>query len=236
MSNHTKFIKTPLINILKEGISATQSIGYGIDSYPICDYIMQSVFLRITGAQEQKLKCICWELATNDYDYRFLKKGNLFLYYSSYSEKINLFEDIIEQINNKNYIKNNKFEFDFKALLEKHKSVTVQLLEVFENSHWIIWKKKKFGEYKYIWNKDKSILDKNGRIITEDIYKHLYDERNRVAHNTLSYQENLPTLDKLKSDDHKYDNYFLYFSILILIDEIFMYLYDEYLDALENHI
>ena len=31
---------------------------------------MQSIFMKMTGAQEQKMKCICWEIATIDFDLR----------------------------------------------------------------------------------------------------------------------------------------------------------------------
>jgi hypothetical protein len=34
---------------------------------------MQSIFIKMTGFQEQKLKCIVWELATDDYEYRYHK-------------------------------------------------------------------------------------------------------------------------------------------------------------------
>ena len=55
------------------GIPANAGIGNGIETYPLGDYIMQSVFLKMTGFQEQKMKCICWELASNDYEYRYYR-------------------------------------------------------------------------------------------------------------------------------------------------------------------
>lgn len=42
-----------------------------MESYPLCEYVMQSLFLKLTGAQEQKLKCICWDIATHNYEYRY---------------------------------------------------------------------------------------------------------------------------------------------------------------------
>ena len=77
-SQHSEFILTPILNILKDGISASRAIGDGMDVYPMGEYLMQSLFLKMTGAQEQKLKCICWDLATLDYEYRydFLNKKN----------------------------------------------------------------------------------------------------------------------------------------------------------------
>lgn len=69
--SHKKFILSPLSDILKNATSATFGLRNGIETYPTFDYILQSVFLKMTGAQEQKMKCICWELATYDYDYRY---------------------------------------------------------------------------------------------------------------------------------------------------------------------
>ena len=68
---HTKFILTPVFEILKDCVNATKGIGTGIETYPLCDYIMQTTFLKMTGASEQKLKCILWEIATNDYTFRY---------------------------------------------------------------------------------------------------------------------------------------------------------------------
>lgn len=62
--NHNKFILLPISEILKDVATASVGVGTGIETYPLCDYVMQSVFLKMTGSQEQKMKCICWELAS----------------------------------------------------------------------------------------------------------------------------------------------------------------------------
>lgn len=69
MNKHKDFILSPIINILQEVASANYGIANGIETYPLSEHVMQSVFLRMTGFQEQKMKSICWELATNDYEY-----------------------------------------------------------------------------------------------------------------------------------------------------------------------
>ncbi len=66
------------------------------------------------------------------------------------------------------------------------------------------------------------------------MYESLYKQRNRVAHNTLSYQQNLPTLKTLLNENYQYDNYFIYFSILVLIDNIFISLYEHYLKVVNQ--
>ena len=102
ISQHSEFILTPLIRILKDGIAACRAIGSGIDSYPMGEYLMQSLFLKMTGAQEQKMKCICWELATLDYDYRYEFLNKKYGECSTYSSKNNIFNDLIEIIRKEN--------------------------------------------------------------------------------------------------------------------------------------
>ena len=63
----------------------------------------------------------------------------------------------------------------------------------------------------------------------------LYRQRNRIAHNTLSYQQNLPELEMLKGENELTRNYFFWFSILVLIDEIFMELYNVYSKCLKEN-
>src|SRR5699024_4505653 len=63
------------------------------------------------GAQEQKLKCICWEMATYDYVYRraYLDKVKSdYGEFSTYEQKNNVYKQIIHEI--KNY--NNNFEIE----------------------------------------------------------------------------------------------------------------------------
>ena len=76
-NTHTKFILTPILSILKESIIACRGIGIGIETQALSEYVLQTTFLKMTGALEQKMKCICWEIASNDYEYRYqyLKKN-----------------------------------------------------------------------------------------------------------------------------------------------------------------
>lgn len=57
-----------------------------------------------------------------------------------------------------------------------------------------------------------------------------YRERNRCAHNTRSYQHNLPSLQNMMADDYKLQNYFLFMSIILLLDEIYVKLFEIYLE------
>lgn len=100
---HTDFILTPIKSILDEGVNACQSLSSGIESFPISEYHLQSLFLRMTGASEQKMKCIFWQMATDDVQYRYK-----YLNYqgigecSTYASKNVVFKDLIAQICKKN--------------------------------------------------------------------------------------------------------------------------------------
>lgn len=67
---HGDFIKEPLINIYINGLQACSVLSDTIDNYPLREYCLQSIFLRMCGAQEQKLKCILWDLASYDLEFR----------------------------------------------------------------------------------------------------------------------------------------------------------------------
>ncbi|MFG1497859.1 hypothetical protein ABMA57_14605 [Saccharospirillum sp. HFRX-1] len=250
MTNNN-FILSSISTMLEDAASATNSTSDGIETFPLCDYIMQSVFLKMTGALEQKMKSITWEMATNNYEYRYKRYSKKPLgECSSYQEKTSVYKDLIDQIEK---VKNRSFN---PSSINKSKilsDTTMQVENSFFNSNLMIWAQRSFNDYRAIWSlvsevffiKDKSNLftDKSqlpspvsNRNSLVDMYtKHLYRHRNKIAHNTLSYQQNLPTLNTLVDIDYKYDNYFVYFSILILIDEIFITLFNEYLNSLENY-
>lgn len=96
---HTDFILTTIRSVLEQGINASQSLPLGIESYPISEYLLQSIFLRMTGASEQKMKCIFWQMATDDVEYRYKYLGYQNLgECSSYFSKNTAFRDLLAQI------------------------------------------------------------------------------------------------------------------------------------------
>lgn len=245
---HKKFILSPIKDILEEGISASIGIGDGIEAYPLCDYVMQSVFLKMTGAQEQKMKCICWELASNDYEYRYYRFTlNKLGECSNSKEKKEVYKDLVEQIIIRGSIKFDDININKLEILNRTKA---EIENAFSSTNLLIWSKKSFDEYTQIWegisedyfassgknlfSNISNISGGNGISLEEMYDKYLYKHRNRVAHNTLSYQQNLPTLKTLVQDGYQYNNYFIYFAILVLIDNIFIELYKDYIQKLEE--
>lgn len=241
---HTKFILTPIFEILKDCVNATKGIGIGIETYPLCDYIMQTTFLKMTGASEQKLKCILWEIATNDFDFRyeFLKPQTSYGECSRLDDKKKVFKALKTQVkvlnSDKEYLK--KVFYD-KTKREIQDRASQEIIDLFEHSIVSIWQG---NQFKYFKNNSKSFLQNhfcNFRNTNKDIslIEQVIDydtivwrHRNRCAHNLKSYQINLPDLSTLVNKDYDYENYFFRFSVLILLDEIFMKLYSEYLGLL----
>ena len=94
---HGDFILTPLFDIMADGFSAMNALGDGIENTPMIEYHIQSMFLKMTGAQEQKMKCICWDLASNDYRYRYeYLNAKSYGEHSEYKVKTFIYNDLIE--------------------------------------------------------------------------------------------------------------------------------------------
>lgn len=241
--NHDNFILSPISAILKDVVSASAGVGNGIETFPLCDYVMQSVFLKMTGAQEQKMKCICWELATNDYEYRYYKFTQSKLgECSNYKDKKDIYKDLVTQIKKHSSSFSLPTSIDKVAILS---NTTSAIENIFLDSNLLIWAQKSFNEYQAILkevkpmhfaNDDNSLftVTKSGISLKSIYEEHLYKRRNKIAHNTQSYQQNLPTLKTLINEKYKYENYFVYFATLILIDNIFIVLYKEYLQTLQD--
>jgi len=241
---HTKFILSPITDILKDVVFASKGVGDGIETFPLCDYVMQSVFIKMTGFQEQKLKCVCWEMASVDFEYRYDYSTEPQKERSAYKDKQPVYKDLVEQI------KKRSTSFDMPNDIDKEKILTTttkSIKDTFENTNLSIWSQKSFNEYGIIWSEveKKHFANDNTNLFMspakeqdfslQKIYKdYLYRHRNRIAHNTQSYQQNLPTLKTLENPNFKYENYFVWFSTLVLIDAIFIALYDKYLNTFDD--
>ena len=216
--NHNNFILSPVNEILKDMVTASSGIGNGIESFPLFEYIMQSTFLKITGAQEQKMKCIVWVLATHDYEYRYNRfTQNQLGECSNYFEKQRIYKEIIEQIK-----KHGRKDFDIESIDKNTilKQTTQFIEETFLNTNIAISLKRSFNEYSFIWKDitDNYFATKDNLFVhtasitgkPEDtllkMYEYLYAHRNRIAHNTLSYQQNLSSLKVLIKEEYKLNN------------------------------
>lgn len=229
MSKHEEFINSPIESVMLEGISAITPINTGIETYPLNDYLLKTIFLQMTGFQEQKFKCIAWEMATEDFEFRrvFLKdyasQG-----FSTYDSKKSIYQNLMILLD-----RGELSESDRKLIVNESKDI---ICKIFKESNFQYWNgntyiefkgniKNKIG-YKGIAKKGEgyNLLESEGQKVYDMLYRH----RNRLAHNTFSYQRNLPTLHELENKEFGDSNYFTWFYILIVIDKIMIKLYNEF--------
>jgi hypothetical protein len=181
------------------------------------------------------MKCICWELATYDYEYRYKRYtlkplGEC----STYEEKKTIYKDLIDQI--KKHIPN----FEVSTFLNKEQIKATTLSEIhsiFSDTNLSTWSQKNFVEFStnttLIQNNHFGSMNNLFENVLQARYTQLYTHRNRSAHNTLSYQQNLPTLQTIVNEGYRYDNYFVRFALLTLLDKIFIALYIKYIELLD---
>lgn len=261
MSIHSSFILTPVSDILEDSIKSTRGITDGIDIYPLCDYIFQTLFVKMTGAQEQKFKCICWDFATVDYETR----RNIFFSWnlgecSRLEDKEAVLTEMI------NAIKRLEPSFDASSAFSAQDifNETKQIIsDFYRKSHLKGFLERNYNEYEYIISqlphdcisygqskKKKMFFGKCDNCRHQgdatkpltcvkkygfrEIYDKLYKHRNRCAHNLTSYQQNLPSFKTLCDGQYIFENYFLRFFILILIDKIIVAIYRCFFDKLDN--
>jgi len=185
MSKHDKFILMPMNTILKDAILATSGIGNGIETYPLCDYIIQSIFLKMTGYQEQKMKCIAWEIATNDFDYRrkLLNNEDKLGEYSTFEAKNKIYKIIYKQIEkfDLNFkFKDNVYIDDIKKRVKKNSFELVK--EVFENTNLMVWNQNSYSQFlKSKIIEEEQYLKDGKNLLGEKLkneYEELYNQRN----------------------------------------------------------
>lgn len=261
---HSKFITTSIAEILFDAANATCCAQQGINIQPLSDYIMQSVFIKLTGAQEQKIKCICWELATVDFDTRRELYTNWQHGECSHIKDKNAVLNIL--INN---IIKRKPDFDADNAIDRTfvlNNAKAILAKFFESANIKGFSGKEYNDFLTIFGAIEpeciyySQETKGGRkrsfftncdncIHKKDInkiytcsnkknlgfmYECMYNHRNRCAHNLTSYQQNLPALTTLRNVDYVYENYFIRFLLLLIIDIIIVKLYDTFLEEIKK--
>lgn len=241
---HKDFILLPITKIINEATVAVRMLDEGIQTNPLMNYLFHSIFMQMTGSQEQKFKCVCWEIAAIDYDFRYMwlngkGEGNIGEC-SCYDDKTKVYKVLLKHFGEDNVSAiNTLFDEEKKDLLQKAK----QCVEELGKQHLFKPASTKLDEFisfaSNIKKEDlitqdslfsnKKVLDKT----IKEIYEHkLYRQRNRNAHNTLSYQTNTPTFNQLIAKDAYFDNYFIYFYLLILIDGIIRILFDRWCKSL----
>lgn len=258
MRKHESFILTPISKVLDEAQFALAPLEGNIDNYPLLDYVMQSLYLKMTGFQEQKVKCISWELATDDYALRYERyKKHLLGECSSYKDKKQVFMDLVSILEKGNKGSSVLSDLERTNILLSTKS---EIQDFGEKPQLFGWAEKSLADFCKLFDKcGKECVLYVNQCVASDILGHcancskksgidaceiiqvmtLIDafdvaiqHRNRCAHNTTSFQQNLPALDNLQKKEYILENYFVRFALLMIIDKVFVALFKKYLEQM----
>ena len=245
---HLTFINSSIVGIMRDVVSSANLLGDGMAFYAVHGYLLQSLLLQMTGAQEQKMKCICWELATNNLQYRYIRyyKGWTLSECSTLENKSIVYKDLMKAVQRMD--SNYKPYPDNAARLTLRDGVLNQMSAVFDGTNIAKLRKKEFESFITTFgtfaesnfvpdngpllkngNKEAPLAQINADTKMYAVYHLLYTHRNRCAHNTPSYQLNLPHLDELKDETYQtYNNIFMFYATLLLIDEVFRKVFAHY--------
>ena len=243
---YAKFITTPIFKILENCANATKGIDDKIDNFPLCEYIMQTTFLKMTGASEQKLKCILKVIAANDFDFldaKFL--NNRYGECSTIEVKKEVFKNLTNAILKLDPLNTSRIShiYDNATKADIKKKATSEITDLFCTSIVSKWREKDYLFFKgnatnyfsdnlFCQSSNKGALTLiDGNLNYEQI---VYIHRNNCAHNLDSIKTYFPDLPKLKEKSCNYNNYFFRFALLVLLDEIFIKLYKEYCKSLQK--
>ena len=212
---HKEFILTPLSSLIEQTLQPLDLYKGQICNYIMKEYVLQTLFMKLTGCMEQKAKCILWDIATHDFEYRrdFLRNNSSQGEYSKYESKNYVYKTLV----NHGGIIDNQRKVE---LLNQLKSFKDNILE---KSILKVWLPRELRDLKIKelfaikrWAGD-SLL---GSPLNDKKYESLINHRNRCAHNVLSYQGNVMNPQKIK--DVGGASYATWFTLLVLMDMIYM--------------
>ena len=258
MRKHETFILTPISKVLDEAQFALAPLEGNIENYPLLDYVMQSVYLKMTGFQEQKVKCISWELATDDYTLRYERyKQHPLGECSSYKDKRQVFLDLVSILEKEEKCSSLLTEQERAKILYDTKD---ELIAFSSQPPLLGWAEKSLSEFRKLFEKcgKECVLYINQGMASDilghcancskksgadackltqvktliDVFDVAIKHRNRCAHNTTSFQQNLPALDNLQKQEYILENYFVRFALLMIIDKVFVALFKKYLELM----
>lgn len=224
---HQDFILSPITTLMQSAVESEKAFGNGMEMKPISEYVIKSLFLETTGFLEQKCKCICWELATDDYDFRYewlseedRRQGE----YSTYDSKNYVYKNLFSHIEKEGFSEDERMSF-----LESSKT---EILYLFCNTP---MESLYSRDYRNLFKRDlkKELVQfcSNNNMFFQNVmqkeFENLYNYRNRCAHNTVAYQKNIPDFKSIREGKFNLE-YFTWFYILNAMDKVYIELFKEY--------
>lgn len=216
---HKDFILTPLSSLIEQTLRPLDLYKGQICNYIMKEYVLQTLFMKLTGCMEQKAKCILWDIATHDFEYRrdFLSDNSGHGEYSNYKSKNYVYRTLV----NHGGIIDDQRKGELLTQLKDFKK------DILVESILKVWLPRELTdlEIKELFTKQRwagsNLLESP---LNNEIYKKLYMHRNRCAHNVLSYQGNVMNPQKIKEVGDA--SYATWFTLLVLMDMIYMDLYE----------
>lgn len=245
MSQHQDFILSPLSSIIEDAIRVLPPLNSGIEKRELSGYVLQSLFLKATGFQEQKMKCVAWEMATVDYSYRFDEFKKIFQNEcSTLQSKQDILEEVVSQI----HINEPGFKGFADSILDAIIAKAYQsVCLLYTHTMLHAWNQRNENDFEKLHDefKPEYIIANNScaahKVFSPtpvvyngkkcSYYSFVYEQRNRCAHNTLSYQQNLPSLSSLENRPFASDNYYILLFILLILDQYVVEIYKKFLEV-----
>lgn len=206
MSKHDEFILTPIFLIISEAVTGSFGIGVGIETFPVSEYVMQSLFIKMTGFQEQKLKCIAWEIATNNFEYRriLLSGKDQLGEYSTYQAKNTIYKRLIEAI------KLSDENFELEKHLDKSKIFEDSLSrvkEILKDTNLSQWSQRKFRHFM-----DSKFTEENQFMLNDTLFReppnsNQMPKKPKEIPERASEKSKNSYLDKMKDYEAKMESY-----------------------------
>lgn len=219
-----KFILTPIETIMEEAVGACAVLGGGIETYPISEYVFQSVFLKMTGSQEQKLRCVMWYVSSFDYEtrYKYLDKYKDMHQFSALGDKnkvYGLFREFVKRHDRSNV------EIIDAVKVQMIRDTATSIARILGKSELREWNLKQYQEFKrWASGVTQGEVANRGELLAgalKDMHEDMVRNRNKYAHNSLSYQQNLPSMKSLVKGEES-GNFYEWFFVLMLIDKVIM--------------
>lgn len=253
MSNNSEYIKIPITSLLDEAIAILSNMEWNMRSFAVAEYIFHSLFLKMTGAQEQKFKCLVWEIGSIDLDFR---KNQIFDKKWEYGEcsKLDVKNDIIKALYN--CTKEYQWNKSENIISEKERDdIYLNAKEYINYLYERALKKsvyhREYNDFNRIWqskimptdsiwwenngqlvpfkNKDNyNAKDRDNIITFKDVYDNLYYYRNLCAHNFKAFQTNNFDFNRMRKAVDVTNNYFFRFAALMVIDAIVITIYKKF--------
>lgn len=169
MSKHSLFIETPISVILQDASKVFDCISWGMESFALAEYLLNSIFIKMTGAQEQKFKCLVWEIGAEDYRFRYEHIYGKWEYgeCSALEAKTKILASLYESTHN--LCKQKSFANDLKDYKEgQFTNVKQQIVDFYNKTLKRSVNQRDFEDFCRLWDKKFIYLDGFANIVENE--------------------------------------------------------------------